>query len=400
MKRPRLSSLDRFLALPGDDAPIDDNFAALADLVGGTIIREHKSRIIKITDSIDLFPWSSIKDIPEHLRDDLYRQWHFAVDGGDAMLDPRRFLFFDLETTGLSGGTGIVAFLIGFGFFDGDQFQLIQYFMPDFPDEPILLEQAVSHISPETTLVTYNGKSYDWPLLTQRLTMNRHKAPAIAEHIDVLHPARALFRTLGEDCSLKSLEKSLLQFDRGEDIPGYLIPTKYFDYLYDRQPGMIPDIIRHNRLDIISLALLTRQIPEILGRPEQITSHRLLEGVISHLWRRGRYSDLRNYIQQVGRGYLEECSTVALLQYSLALKSLGEYQAAGVIWRLAGQTKEGPYLSRHLLELAKHQEHREKEPEAALETVDLLLSLELPNPLREAVKHRRQRLLRKCSSAV
>jgi len=392
MKRKRLQSLDRFLDLPGDSAPIDENLEKLSDIIGAEIITDGRSRILKIVDDIDLFPYSDIKDIHDHVDKNIYRHWHFYSGGGDHGYDPRRFVFFDTETTGLSGGAGMVIFLCGFGYFHEDHFRVVQYFLPDYPEEPLFLIRSLRELGPETVLVTYNGKSFDWPMLTQRLTINRMDIPELSDHIDVLHPARSLFRRLGEDCSLITLEKHLLSFDRGEDIPGYLIPSKYFDYLYDRQPGMIPEIIRHNRLDVISLALVTRFIPEYVSRPERITSTPLLEGVINHLFRNRRYDYLARYMNDVSMGYFEDSSEIAMLQYSLALKSLGRIEDASAIWKQVSERRTGPHIAKHLLELAKYQEHKEKDPEAALETVDLLLNLDMTRACKKQVLHRRKRL--------
>ena len=395
MKRKRLQSLDRFLDLPGDSAPAEDNLPLLADLVGAEIIRIGENRILKIVDDHDLFPYSDLKDIHDHLKHDLYRNWHFITGGDEGGYDPSKFLFFDTETTGLSGGAGMVIFLCGFGFFHENKFRVVQYFLPDYPEEPFFLNLAMEHIRDDTILVTYNGKAFDWPMMTQRLTINRLDIKDPADHIDVLHPARSLFRRLGHDCSLITLEQVLLSFDRGEDIPGYLIPSKYFDYLYDRQPGMIPEIIRHNRLDVISLALVTRYIPEFLSRPERIHSAPLLEGIINHHFKNRRYQSLIDYVSQVTPGYLAESSVVAMLQYSLALKSLGHLEDASRIWKKTSETETGPQVHKHLLELAKYQEHKEKDPEAALETVDLLLNLEMNPSQKKQILHRQKRLISK-----
>lgn len=395
MKRNRLKTLDRFLDLPGDSSPAEDNLPILAQLVGAEIIVSGKSRVLKIVDDHEIFPYSELKDIHEHLKSGLYRQWHFMTGGDDSGYDPERFLFFDTETTGLSGGAGMVVFLCGFGYFHENRFRVVQYFLPDYPDEPFFLKLAMEHVRPETILVTYNGKAFDWPMIIQRLTLNRMEVPAPAEHLDALHPARSLFRRLGENCSLISLETLLLSFDRGEDIPGYLIPSKYFDYLYDRQPGMIPEIIRHNRLDVISLALVARLIPEYLSRPEKVNSPRLLEGIINHHFKNRRYRDMVEYIEKVTPGYLDESSTVALLQYSLGLKSLGLLDQASAIWRAASENKSEPQVHRHLLELAKYQEHKEKDPEAARETVELLLNLDLTPSQKKQAGHRLKRLISK-----
>lgn len=383
------------MELPGDSAPVDDNLAKLAEIIEAEIITDGSGRILKIVDDVDLFPYSEIKDIHDHLQDDLYRRWHFVTGGDDSGYDPRRFVYFDTETTGLSGGAGMVIFLCGFGFFLDDRFRVVQYFLPDYPDEPLFLIRSLEELRSDSILVTYNGKAFDWPMLIQRLTINRIDIPDLSGHIDVLHPARSLFRRLGEDCSLISLEKHLLSFDRGEDIPGYLIPSKYFDYLYDRQPGMIPEIIRHNRLDVISLALVTRYIPEIIRRPERVNSSPLLEGVINHFFRNRRFQSLADYMDQVRPGHFEESSAVAMLQYSLALKTLGRLDKASDIWKLASESRTGPHVVKHLLELAKYQEHREKDPESALETVDLLLSLDMTPTQKTQVLHRRKRLLTK-----
>jgi uncharacterized protein YprB with RNaseH-like and TPR domain len=395
MKRKRLQTLDRYLDLPGDSAPAEDNLPLLAELIGAETISEGKNRVLKIVDDHELFPYSDLKDIDQHLRRDIYHRWHFVTGGDDSGYNPERFLFFDTETTGLSGGAGMVVFLCGFGYFHNNKFRIVQYFLPDYPEEPFFLQLAMKHVRPETILVTYNGKAFDWPMITQRLTINRMDVPSFADHVDVLHPARSLFRRLGDDCTLISLEKSLLSFDRGEDIPGYLIPSKYFDYLYDRQPGMIPEIIRHNRLDVISLALVARSIPEYLSRPEKINSAPFLEGVINHFYKNRRFTGLLNHLSQVTPGYLEECSTVAMLQYSLALKSLGHLEQASDIWKTASEDKSRPQVQKHLLELAKYQEHKEKDPEAALDTVELLMGLELTPSQKKQALHRRRRLISK-----
>ncbi len=395
MRKKRLQTLDRFLELPGDTATGEDNLQPLANLVGAEILEENKFRVLKIVDDHGLFPYSELKDIPDHLQTDLYRHWHFVTGGGDSGYNPARFLFFDIETTGLSGGAGMVAFLIGFGFFEDNSFRVVQYFLPDYPDEPFLLRLAALHCRPEMVLVTYNGKSFDWPTMVQRWTINRYSIPYLADHIDVLHPARALFRRLGKDCTLISLERNLLSFDRGEDIPGYLIPSRYFDYLYDRQPGMIPEIIRHNRLDIISLALITRFIPEYLNRPEKINRPEILEGVIQHYFRNHRWAGLTAYVENVGGGYLDELSPISCLQYSLALKSQKRFDEASAVWQRVASTCEGPDVYGHLLELAKFQEHRQKDPESALETVDLLLNMEMTSRRKFDLLYRRNRLSKK-----
>ncbi len=396
-KKRRLQTLDKFLELPGDTVTGDENIPQLAEILDAEIIEQDGFRVLKIVDDHDIFPYSDLKDIDKHLDQNLYRNWHFETGGDDTTYDPTKFLFFDTETTGLSG-TGMVIFLIGYGYFYKDVFRTVQYFLPDYPDETFFLKLAAEHLKEDTILVTYNGKSFDWPMLSQRFAINRMDIPEIGYHLDALHPARSLFRNLGEDCTLITLEKVLLSFDRGEDIPGFLIPTKYFDYLYERQPGMIPEIIRHNRLDVISLAIVARYIPEVLNRPEIVNSVEMAEGVINHLFKNKRYDSLLAFVDGIRHGYIDECSLIATLKYSLALKRTGDLSKASLIWKNSLLQATEPQAVNHLLELAKYQEHQEKDPVAALETVELMQNLEMTGGQQKQLIHRKKRLIRKCQS--
>ncbi len=394
-KKKRLQTLDKYYDLPGDDFTGDVNLPKLAEIIGAEIINVDGCTVLKIIDDYDMFPYSDLKDIHDHTGNDLYQNWHFVTGGDNQTYDPKKFLFFDTETTGLSG-TGMVVFLCGFGYFNEDCFRVVQYFLPDYPHESLFLKLCGEHLTPDTILVTDNGKSFDWPMISGRFTINRMEIPEIGYHLDSLHPARSLFRRLGEDCTLITLEKYLLSFDRGEDIPGYLIPAKYFDYLYERQPGVIPEIIRHNRLDVISLALVTRFIPEVLNRPERINSASLLEGVINHYFKNKKYSKLIDYLSKVGPGYLDECSLVAKLQYSLVLKKLNYLDKASQIWKDSRDEADNPMVYKHLLELSKYQEHTEKDPFSAVETVDLMDHFDISPTLKKQLAHRKKRLISKC----
>ncbi|MCK5126370.1 MAG: ribonuclease H-like domain-containing protein [candidate division Zixibacteria bacterium] len=394
-KKRRLQTLDKFLDLPGDTSTGDENLPQLAEIIGAEIIESDGFRVLKIIDDHDIFPYSNLKDIDEHRHQNLYRNWHFVTGGDETTYDPEKFLFFDTETTGLSG-TGMVIFLIGYGYFYKNVFRVVQYFLPDYPDEEMFLKLAGEHLKEDTILVTYNGKSFDWPMLTQRFAINRMDLPEIDYHLDALHPARSLFRRLGEDCTLITLEKELLSFDRGEDVPGFLIPAKYFDYLYDRQPGKIPEIIRHNRLDVISLALVARYIPEVLNRPEIVNSTGMVEGAINHFFKNKRYDVLLEYISNIKPGYIDECSLMAQLQYSLTLKKVGQFEEASQIWTKALSQSNEPQAVKHLIELAKYQEHKEKDPFSASDTVDLLLNLPVTPGQKKQLLYRKKRLIGKC----
>ncbi len=176
-----------------------------------------------------------------------------ALDG----FDLQGSVFLDTETTGLAGGAGTAAFLIGLGWFDGERFCVRQYFMRDYHEEPALLHGLAGELRRFDRLVTFNGKMFDVPLLDTRFRLNRGSFPlADAPHFDLLHPARRLWKARLESCRLQSLEAELLGLRRSGDIPGEEIPQVYFDWVRRRDARMLARVFDHNRQDIVSLAAL------------------------------------------------------------------------------------------------------------------------------------------------
>jgi len=175
------------------------------------------------------------------------------------------WLFFDLETTGLNGGAGTLAFLIGCGAFDPDGgFVIRQYVLTRLGDERSVL-QAVSRLVRDAgALVSFNGKSFDAPLLESRFAY--HRLPWIAStvpHLDVLHPARRFWREdgkAGAPCSLAALERQVLDAGRDHDVPGAEAPGRYFQFIRSGDPEALVDVLEHNRLDLLSLAGLTARL--------------------------------------------------------------------------------------------------------------------------------------------
>ncbi len=191
-----------------------------------------------------------------------------VLSGMDALAAPVRWLFIDLETTGLSGGAGTVAFLVGCGFFAEDAFCVSQFFLPAFRAERALLAAVAALVEPAEALVTYNGKTFDLPVLETRWLFHRLRWPFETKaHLDMLHPARRLWRGrrgAGDDvddeeasCNLAALERALLGVTRRNDVPGFEIPARYFRFLRSGDPRVLEDVLEHNRLDLLSLAGLT-----------------------------------------------------------------------------------------------------------------------------------------------
>lgn len=167
-------------------------------------------------------------------------------------------VFLDTETTGVQGGTGICPFLVGLGFLAGDEFQMIQFFIRDFDEEPSMLLALGDLLKRFDLVVTYNGAAFDIPLLETRFTLARLENPFEGmSHFDLLFTARRLWRNGHGSCRLSALEGELLSFMRGPDIPGSMIPRAYFDYLQRRPSATFRSIFTHNVDDVLSLAALT-----------------------------------------------------------------------------------------------------------------------------------------------
>ena len=295
----------------------------------------------------------------------------FRGHGAERGLALEDLLFLDLETTSLATGTGTYAFLIGVGAARGGEFRVEQFFMDDYAAEGAILEYVLPRFQGARAAVTFNGKAFDMPLLKNRYRINRvPHFPVDMPVIDLLHPARRLYRNMFEDCSLRTLEEMLLGVRRPNDIPGWLIPEAYFSFQRRGETGRIPDIVEHNRLDITSLLALLFAISDVYrhveGRSYEGLDRRVLLNCAPHLY--GRDIELfLHLLDFLGREALKGRSLFK--KYSTALKRTGRLDKALAFWR-----DEGSVFS--LEELAKHFEHRERDAASALrhcrEAQDLL----------------------------
>ena len=172
--------------------------------------------------------------------------------------DRDSILFLDTETTGIQGGAGICPFLVGLGYFSGDEFHMVQYFIRDFDEEPSMLHALSKLVERFRLVVTYNGASFDIPLLETRFTLARLDSPFPAmSHLDLLTSARRLWRAGHGSCRLVALEQKIVSFLRGPDVPGAMIPRTYFDFLQNGFSPAIDLVFKHNVHDVVSLAALT-----------------------------------------------------------------------------------------------------------------------------------------------
>jgi uncharacterized protein len=180
-------------------------------------------------------------------------------------LSAEHILFLDTETTGLDRGTGTHVFLVGIGYFAGDQFHVQQHFLRDLYEEASLLCELDNIVRNFPVLVTFNGRGFDWPLLTNRFILHGYRNIPELVHWDLLTSSRRVWRNRLRDCSLGSLERNILDVHRYGDVPGYLIPALYFDYLRSKDARPLRPIFSHNHEDIVSLARLA----DLILRTEQ-----------------------------------------------------------------------------------------------------------------------------------
>ncbi len=208
-------------------------------------------------------PLSALLDHPAHLAALLARDERLAA------LDPTRWAFVDTETTGLAGGSGTYAFLVGIGLFDADGFSIYQFLMRDYDEEPAQIKSFAGLLEPLRAVVSFNGKSFDLPLLETRFIMTR-QAPLLrgAPHLDLLPVSRRIWKHRLESCALSSLEDKVLGVRRAqEDVPGSLVPLIYSDYVRSRDAIEMPRIFYHNAQDILSLVVLAARLCSLLTAP-------------------------------------------------------------------------------------------------------------------------------------
>jgi uncharacterized protein YprB with RNaseH-like and TPR domain len=331
---------------------------------------------------------SSLIELPEDLLD--------SLSGGTILRShPKRWAFLDTETTGLAGGAGTYAFLIGVGSIDEEGFRVRQFFMRDFGDESSLLAGLAEHLSQFDVLVTYNGKSYDVPLLETRYRMARARPPfARMAHLDLLHGARRLWKLRLDSCRLVDLENRILGLEREGDLPGEMIPYYYFQYLRTQQAFQLVPIFHHNVMDIVSLACLTAVVPFAFRTPED-TSLRHgadLVGLARWLAQAERYEEaVRLYRRAVDLGLRDELLFKTQWEIGRLEKKLERYDLALAIYTDLAAARN-PYRVQALEELAKHYERRERNYGMALEMTRSALSFEDSPPLRRREKRLKTRL--------
>ena len=290
-----------------------------------------------------------------------------APEAPDCVADPRQWLFLDTETTGLAGGTGTYPFLVGIAWWDAGGLEVEQFFLREHSEEPSLLTALAERMAERRVLVTFNGKSFDWPLLETRYRMTRTIRPSVPRvHLDFLHPARNLWRLRLGSVRLAELERHVLGWDRGDDLISELIPQTYFDYLRGGPPEPLVPIFRHNQMDLRGLAGLASRVLALLGNPEAHGQDALeLFGVSRICERRGEAMRARAlYERSIAQELPSDTDRAARRSLARLAKRGGDLQAAREIWEsMLGNSREGFEAYE---QLAIYHEHQREPHRAAM----------------------------------
>lgn len=381
--KPQLYTIDK--VIPGDivGTPLGETFSTRR-----TFFESYRHGNVALSESTDLSLLAEWAHIP-HLN----------------QMDLEKILFLDTETSGLAGGTGTYAFMIGLGFFEHSNFHVVQLFMRDPSEEPATLLLFQNWLESFDCLVTFNGKSFDVPLLRTRFSMNLlPDTLANLPQVDLLHLARKIWKNRLASRALADLEIELLGVQRAEDeVPGYLIPQLYFDYLRSADARPLAGVFYHNAMDIVSMAALLSFVSRILIDPKSPLVHNLDAMSLAKMMEElGRLEDAASlYEHCIENGLPQQFLLQTLERYALMRKKQGLAQSSILLWERAASFGHLPAY----VEIAKYYEHYMKDPKSALDWVikayRLIDQTPMPGYQRklqmEDFNHREQRLRKKLS---
>ena len=370
---PVAQRLQRLSGRPRPQTPHSTDAQDVAQLLGGTQIADG---LIVVEQQFPLSYQHGAHRF-EALRPHL--SFHLPATSPSA----EQLVFMDTETTGLAGGTGTLAFLLGLGRIRDDTFYLRQLFLTGFRGEAALLQAARDWIDRSTYLVTFNGKSFDAPLMATRYRLAGIPDPfADLYHLDLFHPTRRAFRNQWPDCRLQTAERRLLGFHRQGDLPAYLIPEVWFAFVRRGSTRQLPTILAHNRWDLMSLATLLPSLTEAFTAPGERGAD--VVAVARYWLQRGEELTALGHLQ----AHQDRLTTTGLLELARLYRRRREWTHAIPIWQQLAEQDCLEAIER----LAKYNEHVQHDYEVALQLTRRLRHLQ-----RYRVDHRQreQRLVAK-----
>lgn len=273
-------------------------------------------------------------------------------------VDRRGALYLDTETSGLAGGTGTVPFLIGMAWHDGDSLVVHQLLLRRPGEEAPMLEELAARIASGSYIVTYNGKSFDWPLLRNRFVMNRLNAPLPPPHVDLLHCARRVLRGLLPSMTLTAVERAWLRIERKDDISGCDIPERYFAYLRNGDGRLLIPIVEHNAADLTALPTLLGRLVYGYGTPSPKQTPAESLGYANLAYRARDYDKARAFAEQACNGEAEVAARALQLLARLHSRAREFCHASEKLLSALQRNPAGCHNGRIHLALAKLHEHR------------------------------------------
>jgi hypothetical protein len=346
----------------------ESDLGGLASALGGAVLENAAGPYVVI---------EAVHSLP----DPAPLQRSVSVLGLEMPNDQEGWCFFDTETTGLSSGVGNQVFLMAMAWRGPGGLLLRQYVLPDPALEQPFLEAVSQDLAASCALVSYNGRSFDTPVLSGRMLMSRRSPLCLSKpHLDLLHPSRRIFKARLGSCTLQNVEARVLGKDRGDDIPGYLIPEMYFAYLRSGDPELLRAVVAHNRQDVVSLSLLLDHVLALVASSarahplDRFGVARLLEGggelsgaiaIYEQLW--AEADEGWN-----GEAWPEAWTPVELayvlgLRLAVALRRAGRLDRAETVVQTTWARYPRPWEAGIML--AKILEHRRKDRGAAIEVV-------------------------------
>jgi uncharacterized protein YprB with RNaseH-like and TPR domain len=322
---------------------------------------------------------------------------------------PAEMTFMDTETTGLAGGAGTLAFLVGTGFYTADGFVLRQYFLPDPSGEAAMLEASLAEMESRKALVTFNGRAFDVPILQARAALRLRRMDALTrtDQFDLLLHARRLWRGRFEDCALRTLEADLLDVRRSsEDVPSGLIPYLYREYLQTNDPNLMAGVLYHNAQDVLSMAVLAAEVVDRYRRTPEAIEDPLDALAMAFIYRSlGQTMQAEAGFRAALQAALEPGDRIrALGGLAGMFKSAGSFDRAVELWESWHETDPNDPLP--CVELAKFYEWRAHDlaeavqwAESAFTAAERITAASRRREFERAVTHRMKRLERKRKSA-
>jgi uncharacterized protein len=337
----------------------EDHATPLAEAVGGQVVRTELGLVVALKSTVDVrIDTGRLATLP------------YPIAEGHPLI------CLDLETTGLATASGTLAFLVGIGIWLDGRLTVHQLLLPDHSGERALLEVLSGLLPADGWLVTYNGKCFDWPLLTARYRLHRRDPPPYAGHLDLLPVARQLWKHRVGGARLALIEQALCGVERVDDLPGYLIPDRYFNYLRTRRGSLLQQIVAHNRQDIVSLAGLLAVLADELAVPSRWAQAHPgdLFGLARGYARRGRPAEALAVVEaalaadawSIGLPAGAQLHRRLSAEHARLLARLGRREEAFAAWLVIAR-RGGPGAGLAWLHVARYREHVLRNVTAALE---------------------------------